>query len=384
VTAPTAPATAGDQVVTTLFRALAVVRFAVMGWAAYKIIERREAFEHPVGAWLALAVIVGWSGAMTLAYDEPRRRTWLLYLADLGVTVALVLATVLVETDDQRARHISHLPSFWVMAAVLAWAVGRGWLAGLVAAVAVSAADIFVKQALTPATIENIFLLVAGAGAIGWTAQLLREAVEVRAQADRATAVNAERARLARAVHDGTLQVLALVQRRGLEAGGDFAELGRLAGEQEAALRWLVRQQEAIEDTLDVAGVDVAALAERLGDGRALRLSVVTPGRPVIVPVPLADELLAAAAACLDNVSRHVGPDAEAWVLVEDLGDAVVLTVRDDGPGLPAGRLDEAASGGRLGVRESIVGRLAALGGLATLVTAPGQGVEWELRVPLS
>lgn len=381
---PAAPGTAGDQVVTTLFRALAVVRFAVMGWAAYKIIERHADFAHPSGAWLALAVIVGWSGAMTFAYDEPRRRTWLLYGADLAVAVALVLATVLVETDDQRARHISHLPSFWVMAVVLAWAVGRGWVAGLVAAATVSAADIFVKQALTPGTVENIFLLVAGAGALGWTAQLLKEAVEVRARADRATAVADERARLARAVHDGTLQVLALVQRRGLEAGGEFAELGRLAGEQEAALRSLIRQQEAVDTSLDAAGVDVAAGAERLGEGRALRMSVVTPGRPVLLPSQAAHELLAAAGACLDNVSRHVGVDARAWVLVEDLGDAVVVTVRDDGPGIETGRLAAASGAGRLGVSESIQGRLAALGGAATLETGPGRGTEWELRVPLS
>ena len=377
-----APGTAADQVVTTLFRALATVRLAVMGWAAYKIFERRDAFEHPAGAWLALAVIVGWTGAMTLAYDDPRRRTWLLYGADLAVTIGLVLATVLVETDAQRDRHISHLPSFWVMAAVLAWAVGRGWLAGLGAAVAVSAADVFVKQELTPATLENIFLLVVGAGLLGYTAELLKEAVEVRAQADRATAVADERARLARAVHDGTLQVLSLVQRRGLEAGGDFAELGRLAGEQEAALRSLIRQQEALPSTLDASGVDLSAAAERLGDGRTLRLSVVTPGRPVLVVAPAADALLAAVSACLDNVARHVGPDANAWVLVEDLGGSVAVTVRDDGPGIADGRLAEAAGTGRLGVSQSIGGRLADLGGEAILVTAPGQGTEWELRMP--
>ena len=44
-----------------------------------------------------------------------------------------------------------------------------------------------------------------------------------RDQALRAAAVAQERARLARAVHDGVLQVLALVQRRGGELGGDSA-----------------------------------------------------------------------------------------------------------------------------------------------------------------
>ncbi len=83
--------------------------------------------------------------------------------------------------------------------------------------------------------------------------------------------------------------------------------------------------------------------------------------------------------ACLDNVACHVGADAQAWVLLEDLGAQVVVTVRDEGPGIPAGRLDEAESQGRLGVSQSIRGRVADLGGTALLVTAPGKGTEWEL-----
>lgn len=93
-------------------------------------------------------------------------------------------------------------------------------------------------------------------------------------------------------------------------------------------------------------------------------------------------KIIAAVRACLNNVERHVGPDAPAWVLLEDLGSQVVVTVRDEGPGIPAGRLDEAAAEGRLGVSQSICGRVADLGGTATLVTAPGQGVEWELTFP--
>lgn len=78
----------------------------------------------------------------------------------------------------------------------------------------------------------------------------------------------------------------------------------------------------------------------------------------------------------------HVGLSAPAWVLVEDVRSAVVVTVRDEGPGIAEGRLDEAAAEGRLGVRESICGRVADLGGTASLHTAPGQGTEWELSFP--
>ncbi len=96
----------------------------------------------------------------------------------------------------------------------------------------------------------------------------------------------------------------------------------------------------------------------------------------------MADEIVAAVRACLANVDHHVGADGRAWVLLEDLGEEVVVTVRDDGDGIPAGRLDAAAAEGRLGVSESIRGRVADLGGTAALMTAPGQGTEWELTFP--
>jgi signal transduction histidine kinase len=63
--------------------------------------------------------------------------------------------------------------------------------------------------------------------------------------------------------------------------------------------------------------------------------------------------------------------------------DRVEESVRDVGPGIPAGRLDEAADQGRLGVLESIRGRITDLGGTAQLVTGDF-GTEWELVVPRS
>ncbi|NUR30843.1 MAG: hypothetical protein HOV83_34180, partial [Catenulispora sp.] len=94
-----------------------------------------------------------------------------------------------------------------------------------------------------------------------------------------------------------------------------------------------------------------------------------------------------AVAAALDNVRVHGGPGADglgarAWILVEDELDGVVVTVRDDGPGIPEGRLDEARRAGRLGVAHSIEGRLREVGGRIDVVSVPGQGTEIEMRVP--
>jgi signal transduction histidine kinase len=96
----------------------------------------------------------------------------------------------------------------------------------------------------------------------------------------------------------------------------------------------------------------------------------------------VADELYAAAANVLDNVASHAGPDAHAYVLLEDLGDSVTVSIRDDGAGIREGRLDEAVAEGRVGIAKSIVGRMSWLGGSAKLHTGPGCGTEWELTVP--
>ena len=86
---------------------------------------------------------------------------------------------------------------------------------------------------------------------------------------------------------------------------------------------------------------------------------------------------MAAVESCLSNVRHHVGRDAEAWVLLEELDDRWVVSVRDDGPGIPEGRLEESAAEGRLGVQQSIVGRMRDLGGTrdGALGARPGHRV---------
>ncbi len=366
------------QVETTLFRALAVLRLVVVTYAVGLNVSRWREFEHPVAGWVVVSGIVVWTVVATWAYDAPRRRGLPLLLADLLVALAALASTPYVQSDAMLERHASTMPSFAIITAVLAWAVARGWAWGLGAALLVSVTDLSVRSSLNGTTWGNIFLLVVAAGVVGYSTSLIREASEARAEAERIAAVLSERARLARAVHDGVLQVLALMQRRGSELGGEAAELGRLAGDQEAALRALVQG-----DVLAAPGRQ-ADLVSSLSTLASRSVTVSGPGGQLLLPAGVVNELRSAVRACLDNVARHVGPDAPAWVLVERVGDRVVVTVRDEGPGIAPGRLEQARSQGRLGVSESIRGRMAAVGGVAELVTGPGQGTEWELSLVVS
>jgi signal transduction histidine kinase len=155
--------------------------------------------------------------------------------------------------------------------------------------------------------------------------------------------------------------------------------LAELAGEQERALRrWVsdadARLPEGTETDL------VPVLRSRASD----RVSVSLPANPVLLDPAVATEVEAAVTNALDNVVAHAGAGARAFVLLEDLEDSVVISVRDDGVGIAAGRLQEAVEEGRVGISKSIVGRLNWLGGTARLSTEPGRGTEWELTIPRS
>jgi signal transduction histidine kinase len=357
-----------------LFRALGILRIILIVNAVALNIYRADNFDHPAAGVLVVTGMVAWTAFTVWAYADPARRTAFLLSADLAVALATILVSPVVKGPDMLAT----IPGFWVSGALLAWAIQWRWQGGLIAAVLLSAADIVIRDEVTQANFGNVFLLVIGGLVVGFLSESLRLMEVERDVAMRASVADAERARLARAVHDGVLQVLSLIQRRGRELGGEAAELGRMAGEQESALRSLIRQQ----DTLVAPTDELIDLAGALGQlERTTTVTVATPAEPVLLPGSEVAELVAVVRACLDNVARHVGPDAPAWVLLQAFPDRVELSIRDEGPGIPEGRLAQAEGEGRLGVSQSIVGRVEDLGGTVELATG-AFGTEWEVTVP--
>jgi signal transduction histidine kinase len=287
-----------------------------------------------------------------------------------------VLATLLVETHDRLAQGEFTVPTVWATTVVMAWALRWEVVGGLLATLALGVANVLVVSGQpTRGTVHNMVLVLLAAIVIGYVAEVLRKVDRIMVEAWREQGAAAERDRLARQIHDGVLQVLALVRRRGVGLEGPAGELAALAGEQEAALRALI----SAEPTAADGEVDlVAALAPQTATEK---IELVAPAEPVLLPAATAEEVAAAVGAALHNVAEHAA-GARAWVVIEDEPDAVLVTVRDDGPGLPPGRLEEAATAGRLGVVQSIRGRIRALGGTVTVSSVEGEGTEVELHVP--
>ncbi|MER7890539.1 DUF5931 domain-containing protein [Micromonospora sp. NPDC094482] len=359
-----------------LWRAIAVFRVASLAYVCLLAVRDADRYAHPLAAaGLVLAMIV-WTGVTALGYARPAWRGWPLLLADLGVVLAIMLATPWVIGRSALHAGVPTLAVAWLAGPVLAWAVSGGRRRGTVAALVIGGADLATRERVSQSSLTGVILILLAGVVVGHVARLAVTAEERLHRAVELEAATRERERLARDIHDSVLQVLALVQRRGAHLPGEAGELARLAGEQEAALRALIAGAVPAGVT-DDGPVDLRAL---LGRYAAATVSVSAPATPVPLPGPVARELAAATAAALENVRRHAG--GRAWVLIEDEGTTVTVSVRDEGPGIPDGRLAEAVTQGRLGVAQSIRGRIAELGGTARIVSTPGAGTEVELTVP--
>ncbi|MFI0985208.1 MacS family sensor histidine kinase [Streptomyces exfoliatus] len=380
-----------------LWRALTGYRVLTMVYAVLLFAFGRERYERPWVAVAYLAVMCVWTLATLPKVANAASCTKRFLGVDLTVALVGILLTPLADAHAQTIDGPT-LPSIWTAGSVLAFAIKGGWRWAGVASSLVAVANIVERGHPSRDTFHNVLLVWVASIAIGYVVEVARASERTLARALEIEAATRERERLARDIHDSVLQVLAMVQRRGTALGGEAAELGRMAGEQEVALRTLVAggltrpslvsEDESegavvrvveVDDPDDDTPVDLRVLlAPRAG----ARVTLSEPGAPVLLPPPAARELAAAVGAALDNVRVHAGEDAQAWILVEDWPDEVIVTVRDDGPGIPEGRLAQAEGEGRMGVALSIRGRLRELGGTAELVSVPGQGTEVELKVP--
>jgi signal transduction histidine kinase len=355
-----------------LWRGLVVYRVVALVAAVVNLVRGLDAWARPalgIAVVVAMAVWTAYSSWRYLRTGDPATA-----VADLGLTALATASTLLVDTPARIAAGGAVITTVWSAGPVLALAIALGWRGGLTGAL-VSIGVLFgVRQAVdTDLLFDAQLLLVAGL-AVGLAADTMRRSTERLRAAVAREAATAERERLARDIHDGVLQVLALVRRRGGELPRD--ELAHLAGEQEVALRRLITSspEPRPDGTVD--------LSSRLAGALPARASLAVPAEPVLLPAADADELVAVLREAAANAATHAGADAGLWVLVEDDDAAVTVSVRDDGVGIAAGRLDEAAAEGHLGVASSMRGRVAALGGTITLHTAPGEGTEWEISLP--
>lgn len=211
-----------------------------------------------------------------------------------------------------------------------------------------------------------------------WLLRITRELADERA----AHAREAERAEIAAHLHDSVLQTLALIQQR--SAPG--SDIDRLARGQERELReWLFRAADGAEpDTRVAIEQELRAHAEELEARYAVRFEIIAVGTARAAHPPsqqlstVPEALAAAAKEAMLNAAKHAG--GNVTVYVELTAAHASVDILDRGPGVDLAAIAE----GRMGVRESILGRMERAGGTAEIKEGPGQmGTSVRLRIPL-
>ncbi|MCT9818930.1 PspC domain-containing protein [Microbacterium sp. W1N] len=173
-----------------------------------------------------------------------------------------------------------------------------------------------------------------------------------------------QRAEMAAHLHDSVLQTLALIQNR----SGASSEVARLARAQERELRaWLYDGDQPADSDL---ATDLRDYAGALELDYPVRIDVVSAG---LSTERASGELAAAAREAMLNAARHAG--GEVSVYIEGGAAGVDVYIRDRGDGFDI----DAVPDDRLGVRQSIIGRMRRVGASAT-VRSTDAGTEVHLH----
>ncbi|MDP9862936.1 MULTISPECIES: ATP-binding protein [Streptosporangium] len=215
-----------------------------------------------------------------------------------------------------------------------------------------------------------VFTLVVVGGvaliAAPWLAALWKELQRERRERIR----QEERAEMAAHVHDSVLHTLTLIQRN----AHDSREVTRLARSQERELRNWLYQPKQDADASVAAAVRRAAAEEE--DTHGVPIEVVCVGDHPLTPELSA--MMQAARQAMVNAAKY-SESSVISVYAEAEPEEVVIFVRDRGVGFDM----EQVPVDRMGIRQSIIGRMERHGGSARVRAAPGEGTEVMLTMKL-
>lgn len=295
------------------------------------LIARQFGVDVPLGTLIPAAAILGGAAIAWMQLDETRR------------------AGLVDKTKADQAGGWTRLAAglALVVAGVLVMVSGSGsweqtWLA-LLASVAV---------------LGGVALVL-----LPWGLKFWKDLEAERAGRVRET----ERAEIAAHLHDSVLQTLALIQRR----AGSEQDVIRLARAQERELRSWLFSDPAKESGL--LADRIKAVAAEVEDSHGHAVEVVTVGDTDMTDRH--EALVQAAREAMLNAARHGGGTVSVYL--ESAAGSTEVFIKDRGPGFDP----DAVPDDRLGVKESIIGRMKRHGGTA-VINSSSDGTEVRLTLP--
>lgn len=356
-----------------VLQGLAAFRWAAWAWMAATLTIGRDRLDRPV---LGVALV-----ALALAFTVSATVLWrtapaaLLrpgpVAAELSIGAALVILDGVVRVPGAAFSTGQSIGSVWPLVGILAAGVAYGPALGGLAGVALGAArvvstilnDVAEYDGARVLSLANSTVFYALAGAVGgYVFRLI-------SRAEREVAEARAREEVARTLHDGVLQTLALVERR-----TEDRNLARLAREQERDLREFLFGAPSADVDL---GAALRRAAGRFEDNFGGRAQVVVADDVPDVDPGTVRAVAGAVTEALNNAGRH-GDASRVTVFVEPAqGGGLFCSVKDNGQGFD---MRSAREGD--GVTRSIRGRIGELSGTVEITSAPGRGAEVRMWIP--
>lgn len=344
-----------------------IFRWAAWVWMAVVALLEREHLERPgVAALLTLAAL-GITIAATFSWRQdpdagPQRS---LVVAELLAGSALLVAAPLVQDGNQSQTLGSAWPLVGPLVAGLAFGPRVGLGAGVTLGIARGAAAIVGAPRAGVVSIVSSAVLYGAAGAIcGSVARRLREgaaAADYVAKAQAQLALASERENIARNLHDGVLQTLAVIQRR-----SEDPELTDLARRQERELREYLSGPAPPTDLMS----EMRKIASRFIETTTMAVQVISPEPVKQLGSPTVEAIRGAVTEALNNAFKHGGA-RHVTVFIEPVDSGVFVSVKDDGAGFQTSLTEEG-----VGLSRSIRARINEVGGRVELSSRPGDGTE--------
>lgn len=227
---------------------------------------------------------------------------------------------------------------------------------------------------LTNGSIAVIVLMLRNAA--NSTDKANAEAIQVAVLQARAEAESKERRRLDALIHDSVLT--ALISATNAKTAQEAKSAADLAA---SALGKLAKLEDNAVDVSPVFCGDlfdsITSAAKRLDPELDARKDCQTQ---VIVKQEVSSALTEAILQGLQNSQLHAGPNAKRELILKSSHNELKLVLKDNGKGFRPNRVPR----GRLGIKNSIIGRVQSVGGVVHIVSSPGQGatviLEWSSK----
>lgn len=381
----------GEDVLTQqLLGSVTIFRWVTLVWAGVGVVLSRDDLAHP---WIAIALL-GVAGSFTAftSYLASRKQAWLPSTWLLGIEITIGIGLLLGDGYVYEPTRLQSLPWAWPAAGIMTAAICLGKRAGAASAILVGLVSMFTElQVLDRSILVSAFSKIGLWLLVGVIAGALTQRLQA---AEREISLARTREEVARELHDGVLQTLAVIQRR-----SEDPDLSAMAKDQENSLRRYLADSRVTQlssialgaansagqpQNLEASLRGVAAQAEKLH--RLAVQVIVTPDCPdaPAIPEPVLQALAGAVSEALTNAAKH-GEASKATVFAEPTdpefddnhrGYGLFVSVKDNGFGF---RVEKMVEG--IGLGRSIRGRIEERGGVVELQSRPGRGTEIQIWV---